>query len=121
MRDKGRIFCGLDIGTSKTCIVVVRKFKDERLEVAGSGFSLSQGLIKSVIVNLREVTDSVGKAARELEAKSALYAELSHPIYAGAVGLAILNARNMRRRRDIGSQQPAKFSLMNKLISWLKE
>ncbi len=70
MKKKERIVCGLDVGTWKTCAVIVRVQGDGRLEVLGTGTAGSDGLVKGVIVNLEAVAASVRKAADEAELKS---------------------------------------------------
>ncbi|HYK91001.1 MAG TPA: cell division protein FtsA [Acidobacteriota bacterium] len=70
MSNKERLVCGLDIGTTKTCMVIARAFPDGRLEVVSSGYSLSNGLKKGVVVDIEEAASSIKQAAEEAELKS---------------------------------------------------
>jgi len=67
MRKRERLICGLDLGSWKTCIAVVRAYPDGRLEVIAGGRSSSRGLIKSTIVDLEEAAASILRAAHDLE------------------------------------------------------
>jgi cell division protein FtsA len=69
---KEPIVCGLDIGTTKICMMIVRVLPDGRLEVVSSGYSNSGGLKKGVVVDLEEAAASIRKAAEEAELKSGI-------------------------------------------------
>jgi cell division protein FtsA len=66
MRKKERIVCALDLGSRKTCIAIVRVYPDGRLELIGSGYASSLGLVKSIIVDLEEAAASIRRAAEDL-------------------------------------------------------
>ena len=83
MGDKGKVFCGLDVGTWKTCIIVARKYRDGKFKIVGSGLSLSSGLKKSIIVNRREVTSTICDAVKELDVGSDIYVDW---VFAGISG-----------------------------------
>jgi cell division protein FtsA len=72
LRRDERIVCGLDVGTRKTCAVAARLYPDGILEVVGSGYADTRGLIKSVIVNLDAAAASIRRAAEDLESKSGI-------------------------------------------------
>jgi cell division protein FtsA len=67
MRKKERLVCGLDLGSWKTCIVVLRVYPNGRLELIASGRASSRGLVKSTIVDLEEAASSILRAAEDLE------------------------------------------------------
>ena len=67
MRKKGRLVCGLDLGSWKTCIAVLRAHPDERLELIACGRASSRGLVKSTIVDLEAAAASILKAAEDLD------------------------------------------------------
>jgi cell division protein FtsA len=75
MRKKERIVCGLDLGSWKACIVVVRVHPGGALELIDSGYSSSCGLIKSTIVNLEEAAASIRRAEEDLESRSEISAD----------------------------------------------
>jgi cell division protein FtsA len=67
---KDRIICGLDVGTSKICMMIARAHADSSLELISTGYSNSSGLTKGVVVDLEEAAASIRKAADEAELKS---------------------------------------------------
>jgi len=67
-----RIVCGLEIGTTKICLIIARALADGKLEVVSSGYSNSGGLKKGVVVDLEEAAASIRKAAEEAELKSGI-------------------------------------------------
>jgi cell division protein FtsA len=69
---KNEIICGLDIGTSKICMMIARSRAHGHLEVISTGYSESAGLKKGVVVDLEEAAASIRKAAEEAEIKSGL-------------------------------------------------
>jgi cell division protein FtsA len=69
---KERVVCGLDIGTTKICMMIARVLPDGRLEVVSSGYANSDGLKKGVVVDLEGAAASIRKAAEEAELKSGI-------------------------------------------------
>lgn len=67
---KNRIVCGLDVGTSKICMMIARAFPDGSIELIGTGYSNSSGLRKGVVIDLEEAAASIRKAADEAEHRS---------------------------------------------------
>ena len=67
MRKKNRIVCGLDVGTTKICMMIARAFADGGLELLGTGYASSSGLKKGVVVDLEQAGASIRKAAEEAE------------------------------------------------------
>jgi cell division protein FtsA len=63
------IICGLDVGTTKICMMVARRDRDGGLELISSGYAESAGLVKGAVVNLDEIAASIRKAASEAEMK----------------------------------------------------
>ncbi len=72
MSKKERLVCGLDVGTTKICMLIARALPDGALEVVSSGYSMSGGLKKGVVVDLDEAAASIRKAAEEAELKSGI-------------------------------------------------
>ncbi len=70
MARKEHIVCGLDVGTSKTCMIMARANRSGKLEMVASGYSKSCGLSKGIVVNPAEVVSSIRLAADEVESKS---------------------------------------------------
>jgi cell division protein FtsA len=69
---KDRIVCGLDIGTTKICMMIACEHSDGGLELISTGYSNSSGLKKGVVVDLEEAAASIRKAADEAELKSGI-------------------------------------------------
>lgn len=70
MSKKNHIVCGLDVGTTKICMMIARTFADGSIELLGTGYSHSGGLKKGVVVDLKQAGASIRKAAEEAEAGS---------------------------------------------------
>jgi cell division protein FtsA len=84
------MICGLDVGTSKTCLVVALAHPDHRLQMIASGYSNSSGLAKGAIVNPSEVVQSIRQAVDD--AKTA--AKISvNSVVAGISGVHIQSHR----------------------------
>lgn len=64
--DRGEIIVGLDIGTTKIC-VVVGEVHDGKIDVIGMGLHPSHGLRKGVVVNIESTVNSIRKAVEEAE------------------------------------------------------
>ena len=70
LRKKGNpIICGLDVGASKICMVIVREQADDAPELVSYGFAGSQGLNKGVVVNLDDAAVAIRKAVTQAEKK----------------------------------------------------
>jgi cell division protein FtsA len=69
---KDRIVCGLDVGTTKICMMIARAQPDGGLEILSTGYANSGGLKKGVVVDLDQAAASIRKAAEEAEQKSGL-------------------------------------------------
>ncbi|MCL2877193.1 MAG: cell division protein FtsA [Acidobacteria bacterium] len=69
---KSPIICGLDVGTSKICMVTVRRHPDGGLELISFGRAESRGLNKGAVVNLDEAADAIRNAAAQAEKKAGI-------------------------------------------------
>jgi cell division protein FtsA len=79
---KSDLVIGLDIGTTKIC-VVVGEVTEDGVDIVGIGTSPSTGLRKGVVVNIEETVKSVQKALEEAELMAGC--EI-HSVYAGIAG-----------------------------------
>ena len=50
MSKKEKILCGLDIGTTKVCLIVARAAGERGVEIVSTGYAHSQGLKKGIVV-----------------------------------------------------------------------
>lgn len=64
---KSDLIVGLDIGTTKICVVVGEVDEDGQIDVVGIGTSVSTGLRKGVVVNIEQTVQSIRKALEEAE------------------------------------------------------
>ncbi|OGR08317.1 MAG: cell division protein FtsA [Deltaproteobacteria bacterium RIFOXYD12_FULL_50_9] len=64
--EKGEIIVGLDIGTTKIC-VVVGEVHGEEVNILGVGVHPSVGLRRGVVVNIESTVNSIRKAVEEAE------------------------------------------------------
>jgi cell division protein FtsA len=82
--DNRKIIVGLDIGTTKICVVAAEVNDDDgEFRVIGVGKTKSEGLNRGVVTNIRSAVKSIRKAVEECELKSGIEIE---NIYAGIAG-----------------------------------
>lgn len=67
MTKGGEIVTGLDIGTTKICVIVA-ELTENGIEIIGCGTSPSRGLKKGVVVNIDVTVESIKKAVEAAEA-----------------------------------------------------
>lgn len=61
-RESGELVVGLDIGTTKICVVIAEVFDDDRVDVIGVGTAASSGMKKGVVVNIESTVKAIRKA-----------------------------------------------------------
>ena len=66
MKEEEQFLVGLDIGTTKIC-VVVGKASEDKVNIIGIGSHPSTGLRKGVVVNMDSTVNSIKKAVEEAE------------------------------------------------------
>lgn len=82
MAKKTNVIVGLDLGTTKTC-VIVGEITDQGVDIIGIGSYPSEGLRKGVVVNIDSTVEAIKKAVDEAEHMSGC--EISS-VYAGIAG-----------------------------------
>lgn len=70
MAKKGNVVVGLDLGTTKTCVIVGKVNDTGGLDIVGIGSCPSTGLRKGVVVNIDNTVESIRKAVEEAELMS---------------------------------------------------
>ena len=85
MGKKGNVLVGLDIGTTKTC-VVVGEITESGIDIVGVGSHPSDGIRKGVVVNIESTVESIKRAVEAAENVSG-YSIKS--VYAGIAGTHI--------------------------------
>jgi cell division protein FtsA len=90
---KGEIVTGLDIGTTKICVIVAEVTGNE-VEIVGCGISPSQGLKRGVVVNIDVTVESIRKA---IEAAEAMAGVILDSAFVGIAGSHIkgINSRGV--------------------------
>ncbi|MGC8837797.1 MAG: cell division protein FtsA [Anaerolineae bacterium] len=58
---------GVDVGTTKICVLIGEVTERESLRIVGMGEVASRGLDEGVVVNVREATRAIGEAIRQAE------------------------------------------------------
>ncbi|MEY3451218.1 MAG: cell division protein FtsA [Bacteroidota bacterium] len=67
-----KIVVGLDIGTTKICVIVGRKNEYGKLEILGMGKSVSEGVMRGVVVNIDKTIAAIQSAIKEAEEQSGI-------------------------------------------------
>lgn len=71
MTRRGEIVTGLDIGTTKICVIVA-EVTENGVEIIGCGISPSQGLKKGIVVNIDVTVESIRQAVEAAEAMAGI-------------------------------------------------
>jgi cell division protein FtsA len=79
-----RTVVGIDVGSSKICVLVGEVGGEYDLRVVGVGIVPARGMRKGVVVNVAEVTDSVAEAVAEAERTSGYRIEGAYVGISGA-------------------------------------
>lgn len=66
------IVVGLDIGTTKICVIVGRRTEHGKIEVLGLGKAESAGVTRGVVTNIEKTIQGIRQAIAEAEARSAV-------------------------------------------------
>jgi len=70
MEDK--IIVGLDIGTTKICVIVGKKNEYGKLEILGMGKAISDGVIRGIVTNIDKTVRAIEKAIAEASEQSGI-------------------------------------------------
>ena len=65
--EQSRIVIGLDIGTTKICVLVARKNETGKVEILGMGKADSNGVQRGVVTNIAQTTDAIVEAVKKAE------------------------------------------------------
>ena len=94
MAKKDKYLVGLDIGSTKTCVLVA-EMDSEQVRFVALGAAESKGLRKGLIVNLDSTVSSIRRAAEEAESVANV------PIEAAVIGVAGTHVRGVNSRGGI--------------------
>lgn len=67
-----KIVVGLDIGTTKICVIVGRKNDYGKLDILGMGKAVSDGVIRGMVTNIDKTVNAIKKAVIEAEETSGI-------------------------------------------------
>lgn len=59
---KNKIIVGLDLGTTKVCVVIAEELGDDRFKVLGFGIAPSEGLSKGLVANISKTAEAIKEA-----------------------------------------------------------
>ena len=106
---QSEIVVGLDIGTTKITVIVGKKDQYGKLEILGTGKSVSNGVSRGVVANIDKTVDSIKIAVEDAEKESGITIE---EVYVGIAGQHIksLQHRGEMVRDDI-DEEITKFDL----------
>lgn len=98
MAKKGNLIVGLDVGTTKVC-VVVGEITDDGVDIIGIGQHPSKGLRKGVIVNIDATIEAIRRAVEEAELMAgcdilSVYASVSGSHVRGINSHGIVSVKN---------------------------
>jgi cell division protein FtsA len=68
----GRYYCAIDVGTTKVCTLIGSLEEGDYFRILGVGLVRSQGMRKGVVIDLKEVGETVRESLREAEKCSGL-------------------------------------------------
>ena len=65
--DNDKIIVGLDIGTTKICVLVGKKNEYGKLEILGMGKAVSDGVVRGMVTNIDKTIVAIEKAIKQAE------------------------------------------------------
>lgn len=83
MAKKDKYIVGLDIGTTKICVLVAELREDGAIDITGVGSCDSKGLRKGVIINVDPTVECIKKVIEEAELMAGINIEEAHVGIAG--------------------------------------
>ncbi|MBK7567778.1 MAG: cell division protein FtsA [Bacteroidetes bacterium] len=99
MNNSNRIITGLDIGTTKICVIVGQMTDNGKIQILGMGKADSFGVMRGVVANIDKTVEAIKLAVQEAQEKSGV--EI-HDVYVGIAGQHIksLQHRDIFTRND---------------------
>ena len=86
---------GLDIGTTKISVMIGRKNQYGKLEILGTGRSVSNGVARGIVANIDKTVDSIKEAIKEANKKSGI--EIGEVF----VGIAGQHIKSLQHRGEL--------------------
>jgi cell division protein FtsA len=107
----GRILAGLDIGTTKICVIVAEVDDTNQVSIVGVGTVPSEGLRRGIVINLEKTVHSISRAVEKAERMAGIEIK---SVYAGIAGdhIRSINSRGViavsRKDNEIGPADVAR-------------
>lgn len=103
-QERGELIIGLDIGTTKICVVVGEVFEN-RVDIIGVGAHPSVGIRKGVVVNIESTVNSIKQAVAEAEMMagcdiSSVYVGIAGSHVSGQNSDGVIAIKNREIRRE---------------------
>jgi len=78
MQKDKKIVAGLDIGSTKVCVVVARRDEQDknRIEILGVGKAPSEGVTRGVVINIDKTVEAITQAVKQASMMSNIAIEL---------------------------------------------
>lgn len=99
-----KLIVGLDVGTSKVCVIIGEVSRENHINIIGVGQSESRGLSRGVVVNIEETAAAIAAAIEQAERQANLKIGSAFVGVAGA-HISSINSRGVvavsRSDRDI--------------------
>lgn len=77
------VLVGLDVGTTKICVIVGEVSDDHRIDIIGVGIHPSHGLKKGMVVNIESTVESIRRAVEDAELMAGVQIDA---VYTGIAG-----------------------------------
>ena len=94
MAKKDKYLVGLDIGSTKTCVLIA-EVDEEQVRFLALGAAESKGLRKGLIVNLDSTVSSIRRAVEEAESVAGV------PVESAVIGVAGAHVRGVNSRAGV--------------------
>lgn len=107
----GKILAGLDIGTTKICLIMAEVDDVGQVSVVGVGTVPSEGLRRGIVINLEKTVHSISRAVEKAERMAGIDVK---SVYAGIAGdhIRSINSRGViavsRKDNEIGPADVAR-------------
>ncbi|MGB1248887.1 MAG: cell division FtsA domain-containing protein, partial [Chitinophagales bacterium] len=85
------ILVGLDIGTTKICVLVTRKDENGKTEILGIGKAPSHGVMRGEVANIDKTVNAIKIAVAEAENQSGI---TIREVYVGIAGQHIKSVQH---------------------------
>jgi len=95
-----RTIVGIDVGTTKICVLIGETTEHETLRIVGMGEVASRGLDQGVVVNVQEATRAIAEAVRQAEQFS------GYPVERAWVGVAGAHITSVNSRGLVAVSNP---------------